>query len=55
MSSSFESTTCAECSFPPNHSVTKLGSKDKAIDRFSIKCRDCGDMWEETLVKDSKE
>lgn len=48
----FESTVCSECSLPPNHSINPIGSKDKAIQRFSIKCRDCGDSWEETSFLD---
>ena len=55
MSQGFESTACSDCSFPPNHSVTKLGSKDQRIERFSVKCRDCGDSWEENYIKEFKD
>jgi|GEM_PF-6099925 len=51
MSIDYESLSCSECSIPPNHSTTKIGSKDKTAERLSIKCRDCGDTWEESFVK----
>jgi len=43
----FEPTTCSDCSYPANFVVTALpAQKNREI--FSIKCRDCGDIWEES-------
>lgn len=37
----FQPTICSECSYPPNFIV--FSKKD----HYSIKCRDCGDTWDE--------
>jgi len=38
--------SCEDCSFPPNFIVLEL--KDKVnTPYYSIKCRDCGDCWDE--------
>ena len=42
----FEPTTCSDCSYPPNFTVLELKGKNGAV-YFSVKCRDCGDSWEE--------
>lgn len=43
---SFIPVSCEDCSFPPNFIVLEL--KDKVnIPYYSIKCRDCGDCWDE--------
>lgn len=46
-------TICSVCSIPPNFIVTELPSKqepEKII--YSIKCRDCGDHWDEEPEED---
>jgi uncharacterized Zn finger protein len=43
----FEPTTCSDCSYPPNFIVTETAKKVK-YQCFTIKCRDCGDIWEES-------
>lgn len=43
---SFIPVSCEDCSFPPNFIVLEL--KDKVnTPYYSIKCRDCGDCWDE--------
>lgn len=42
----FEPTTCADCFYPPNFSVVQLKDKNNKI-FYTVKCRDCGDNWEE--------
>ena len=43
---SFNPVSCEDCSFPPNFIVLEL--KDKVnTPYYSIKCRDCGDCWDE--------
>jgi len=37
---------CEDCTYPPNWVVVPLAKRDEKF--FSlIKCRDCGDEWEE--------
>jgi hypothetical protein len=43
----FEPTTCSDCSYPPNFTVLEMKSKNGGC-YFAVKCRDCGDSWEET-------
>lgn len=43
----FEPTVCSDCSYPPNFIVVEVPSKNKQ-QCFSVKCRDCGDSWEES-------
>lgn len=42
----FTPTTCPDCSYPPNFVVTEL-LDDNKCPFYSIKCRDCGDIWDE--------
>lgn len=42
----FEPTICSDCSYPPNFIVTALPA-EKNREFFSVKCRDCGDIWKE--------
>lgn len=42
----FEPTVCSDCSYPPNFIVTAMPNKSNR-QCFSVKCRDCGDSWEE--------
>jgi len=42
----FEPTTCPDCNYPPNFITAELPSRNGRI-YFSVKCRDCGDIWEE--------
>jgi len=43
----FKATSCEDCSYPPNHIIGAIPSKNANLPRFTIKCRDCGDSWEE--------
>lgn len=43
---SFIPVSCEDCSFPPNFIVLELKDKVNAP-YYSIKCRDCGDCWDE--------
>ncbi len=43
----FEPTICSDCSYPPNFVITEMPSKGK-LQCYTIKCRDCGDLWEES-------
>jgi len=43
----FVSNPCEDCSIPPNHMLTDITTKESQNQRFSIKCRDCGDYWEQ--------
>jgi len=47
----FEPTICSDCSYPPNFIVTQLPKKDNKL-CFTVKCRDCGDSWEESPESD---
>lgn len=42
----FQPTTCPDCFYPPNFTVLQLKDKDDCV-YYSIKCRDCGDCWDE--------
>lgn len=42
----FQPTTCADCSYPPNFIVFSKKDKNSRA-YYSIKCRDCGDTWDE--------
>jgi ribosomal protein S27E len=42
----FEPTRCPDCDYNPNFSVIQLKDSNNEI-FYSIKCRDCGDTWEE--------
>lgn len=42
----FEPTTCPDCNYPPNFITLQLPSKNGCV-YFSVKCRDCGDIWDE--------
>lgn len=44
---SFKPTTCPDCFYPPNFSIVELKDKNDCV-FYSIKCRDCGDAWEES-------
>ncbi len=52
MKSGFESAACSECTFPPNHLISQIPFKDKRIIRYSVKCKDCNDSWEENFIKE---
>jgi len=43
----FEPTICSDCSYPPNFTVLEMKNKKNGT-YFSVKCRDCGDSWNET-------
>jgi len=49
MSEISDLTVCEDCSFPPNFAVNCISKKTDEIQIFTIKCRDCGDEWEEQL------
>lgn len=49
----FRSTSCEDCSYPPNHIILAIGPKNNNTPRFSVKCRDCGDSWEEDSTEES--
>ena len=42
----FNPTTCQDCSYPPNFIVLELKDENRRP-FYSIKCRDCGDIWDE--------
>lgn len=50
----FEPTVCPDCSFPPNFVVTEKPSKSHG-NFFQIKCRDCGDCWEEFVEQEGSD
>lgn len=50
----FEPTICSDCNYPPNFIVTEMPIKSNR-QCFAVKCRDCGDSWEEVLDSDSSE
>jgi RNase P subunit RPR2 len=43
----FNPTTCSDCNYPPNFVVSALPKRNNR-QFFSVKCRDCGDIWEES-------
>ncbi len=43
----FTPTTCIDCSYPPNFIITEFLEDHKCPSYYSIKCRDCGDIWDE--------
>lgn len=45
MKDSFEPTMCSDCSYPPNFIITPVPGQNQR--KFFVKCRDCGDAWEE--------
>jgi len=42
----FEPTICPDCNYPPNFITLQLPERN-GCPYFSVKCRDCGDIWEE--------
>lgn len=48
--SKFIPNTCEDCSYPPNHIVSALPNKEDGTLRFSVKCRNCNDAWEEDHI-----
>jgi|Laugrefa1bdmlbdn_1035148.scaffolds.fasta_scaffold311009_1 hypothetical protein len=48
----FEPITCSECSYPPNFIISSGNDNGQKI--FFIKCRDCGDCWEEADDSDDE-
>ena len=47
----FNPTTCEDCRYPANFIITPLPRKTNR-QFFSVKCRDCGDSWNESLDED---
>lgn len=48
----FTPNSCEDCSYPPNHIVSDLPAKEDGTLRFAVKCRDCGDAWEEDHIEE---
>lgn len=49
-------TTCPDCSYPPNFILTNLSKEDFEDDlqRYEVRCRDCGDFWVEIDEEESR-
>jgi RNase P subunit RPR2 len=47
----FNPTICDDCQYPPNFMITPLPRKNNR-QFFSVKCRDCGDSWNESPDED---
>ena len=43
----FNPTICDDCQYPPNFMIRPLPQKNNR-QFFSVKCRDCGDSWNES-------